>query len=97
MLKELKFNLKLLLKRKELYYAIFVSLLINVIHAFFVIDYFNNNNIFLNNSFSAEYLYILYNPIVTFSSLIIIIFPIINSLIFCDISWKEKNNGTVQL
>lgn len=95
MLNELKFNLKLMLKKKELIFAILVALILNIIHVILVISDIKNQQMFLNNYYSAEYSFILYNPLVTFSSLIIIIFPIILTLIFSDIGWREKKDSTI--
>lgn len=95
MLNELKFNLKLMLKKKELIFAILIALILNIVHVILVISDIKNQQMFLSNYYSAEYSFILYNPLVTFSSLIIIIFPLILTLVFSDIGWREKKDNTI--
>ncbi len=91
-MKELKFNLKLLVYRKELYFAIFIIFLVNIIQCFMAIQYSSGLNLFVENGYSAEYQTILYNNTVSLNSIIIIVFPIVCSMIFSDSSWCENND-----
>lgn len=90
-MKELKFNLMYLLKRKEFYYAIIGVLLINLFHIIFTIHYMCNTGDFYETGYKAEYLSILYSLDVNFNMIIIILLPIICSLIYSDINWIENN------
>ena len=96
-MKELKLNIQYLLKRKELYIAICIILLTNLIHVILCVK----TNIQLNNvleqCYSGEYQFILYNVEVAFNTFIIIIFPITTSLILADTSWVEKKSKTLNL
>lgn len=93
-MKELKFNLKILLYRKELYFAIFIVFLVNLIQCFMAIQYSSGLNLFVENGYSAEYQTILYNGMVSLNSIVIIVFPIVCSMIFSDSSWCENNDKT---
>ncbi len=89
-MKELKYNIKLLLKRKELYFSIICILLVNLIHIFLTIHYNSSTQLLVENQYSAEYLAILYSVDVNLDMLIIIIFPILCATIFSDSSLFEK-------
>lgn len=91
-MKELKYSLKYILKSKEIYFALFSVLLVNLIHVFLVIHYNININVFFENGYRAEYLFILYNAFVSLNMIVIIIFPIISSTIYSDIGWNERKN-----
>lgn len=93
-MKELKYNLKYLINRKELYVSIIGILLVNLIHVFLVIHYSYNASVYYENWYKAEYLFILYNINVVLSTVIIIVFPIISSTIFSDTSWLENKRKT---
>lgn len=90
-MKEIKFNLQHMVKKKEFYWAILVTLFINIIQVFFVVYNHTLTGGFLENSYSAEYQSILYNPLVAFYVLNVIVFPIIYSMIFSDSSWLEES------
>ncbi len=92
-MKILKFNIQYMLKKKEFYIAILITLLINIIQVLFVIQ--NNSSYgIVENMHTAEYISILYNPFVAFNTLIIIIFPIVCSMIFSDSNWLEETMKT---
>ncbi len=89
-MKELIYNIKLLLKRKELYCSIICILLINLIHVFLTIHYNSSTQLLVENQYKAEYLAILYAVDVNLDMLIIIILPILCATIFSDSSLLEK-------
>lgn len=91
-LKELKYNLKYIINKKELYLSIIGILCVNLIHIFLVIHYSYNAHAFYENWYKAEYLTILYNVNVLLNMVIIIAFPIISSTIFSDTSWLENKS-----
>ncbi len=89
-MKEFKYNLKCLLKKRELYFSLIGIMLINLIHIFLVIHYNYNFHVLYETGRRAEYLYILYNSSVNLNMIIIIIFPVLASIIFSDISFLES-------
>ncbi|RHN84181.1 hypothetical protein DW649_12080 [Coprobacillus sp. AM23-2] len=88
-MKEFKYNIKILLRKKELYYCIIGVLLINAIHVILVINHYSPNMILK----TGEYQFILYNNEVTIMSLVIIALPILTSLVLSDTSWNDKHLG----
>ncbi len=96
-MKELKFNLKLLIYRKEFYFATFVIFLVNIIQCFMAVQYSSGLNLLAENGYSAEYQTILYNNMVSLNSIIIIVFPIVCATIFSDSSWLEEKNKTFNI
>lgn len=88
-MKEFKYNIKILLRKKELYYCIIGVLLINAIHVILVINHYSPNMILK----TGEYQFILYNKEVTIMSLVIIALPILTSLVLSDTSWNDKHLG----
>ena len=96
-MKELKFNIRYLLQRKELYFAIIVIFLINLTHLILCV----NENIRLyssiEQSFTAEYQFILYNAQISLNVLVITVFPIALSMIFSDTSWMDRKTKTLNL
>lgn len=93
-MKELKFNLRFLLRKKELYYAIIVILLINLLHVIFVV---NDSSCLAETCRSGEYQFILNNHFVQFTPMVVLIFPIVCALIFSDTSWCDIKYGTGNL
>ena len=96
-MKELKYNLQVLFKRKELYLTTIILFLISGIQIYLVVQRnlqltYNSNNI-IENTKTAEYLYILYNNDILLNSLVILAFPILVSTIFSDSFWVEKHNN----
>lgn len=90
-MKELNYNIRCILNRKELYLAIFLIFLVNIIHVFLVVQTCGGQKIFIENSYSAEYQSIVYNGLVNLDVLVVIIFPILCTLIFSDSNWLDKN------
>lgn len=88
-MKELKYNIKILLRKKELYYCIAGVLLINAIHIILVINHYSPNMVLK----TGEYQFILYNNEVNITSLVIIALPILTSLVLSDTSWNDKHLG----
>ena len=88
-MKEFKYNIKILLRKKELYYCIIGVLLTNAIHVILVINHYSPNMILK----TGEYQFILYNNEVTIMSLVIIALPILTSLVLSDTSWNDKHLG----
>lgn len=96
-MKELKFNLRYLLNRKELYFSIIVIFFINLIHVILCVNESLRLRMFIENSYTSEYQFILYNAQIALNVLIIIVFPTALSLIFADSSWSDKKNKTINL
>lgn len=96
-MKELKFNISYLLKKREFYLAILITLLINLVHIFLCVNESIRIGGSIEQAYSGEYQFILYNPNVTLGILIIIVFPIILSMIFADSNWLEKNRKTTNI
>lgn len=96
-MKELLFNFNYMVKKREFYFAIISIFLINIVHVVFCVFDTNRLNYFVENCFTGEYQFILYNAHVMFNVLIIIAFPIILALVFSDSSWLEHKNKTINL
>lgn len=96
-MKELKFNFKYLIHKKELYFSFLILNVINIIHIFLCIIQANTFNAYREIYYSAEYQFILYNPIVSFSVLLMIIIPIINSMNISDSDFLESKRKTVNM
>lgn len=88
-MKELKYNLRFLFNKKELYYCIIGVLFINALHVFMVIDHYQANAVLK----AAEYQFILYNSEMTVTTLLILAVPILTSLVLADTSWDDKHIG----
>lgn len=96
-MKELKLNIKLLSKRKEFYFAILAIFMVNIIQVFLAIQRESNLGYFIENSYSSDYQFILYNGIVIFEAIIIIGFTTICSMILADSTWLEYDRKTINL
>ena len=96
-MKELKFNIQYLMKRKELYFSIIIILLINLIHVILCVNESLRLGNFIEGSYTSEYQFILYNAQISLNVLVIIAFPIVLSLVISDSSWLDKKNKTVNL
>lgn len=96
-MKELKFNLRYLLNRKELYFSIIVIFFINLIHVILCVNESLRLGMLIEDSYTSEYQFILYNAQIALNVLIIIVFPTALSLIFADSSWSDKKNKTINL
>lgn len=93
MMKELKFNLRYLANRREVYFAFIAILAVCFIHAAMVIyeaQYFEFKQ-------TGEYLFILSNSIVSLTPVILLVFPVIGTLILSDSSWLDNNRKTITL
>ncbi len=98
-MKELKFNLKYLFHRKEIYFVILIVFLVNIIHCFMTVNYCAHfaDNHYIENIRSAESQFILYNIDVSLNAIIIIVLPIVCSLLFADSSFIENKNKTFNI
>ena len=96
-MKELRYNIQYLLKRRELYFSTIVVLAINLIHVILCVNESLRLNSFIEHSYTAEYQFILYNSQVALNILVIIALPIAFSLIFSDTSWLDKKDKTLNL
>lgn len=96
-MKELKFNLKLLTHKKEFYFAILIICLVNIIHCFMTIQYDSNLGFYIENTYSAEYQFILRNYRVAFSSIVVIVFPIVCTMLLSDLDYYEKQHKIANL
>jgi hypothetical protein len=93
--KELKFNLQYLIKKKELYFAFIGVMIVNIIHVFLVMNQYSNwadDNYF--TFYTGEYNSILYNNDITLYTIIIIAFPILLGMILSDSSWLDHKMKT---
>ncbi len=95
--KELKFNIKYLLNRKEFYFALFVAFAINLIHVFLCVHESLRLNQFFEELYTGEYQFILYNANVNLHALIFVIFPIICSMILSDSNLMENKLKTTNM
>lgn len=96
-MKELKYNLRCLFSRKELYLVFIGLLVVNLFHILMVIDYNSNWNLVYENEYRAEYLYILNNFNVSLNSIIVLLFPVLAATTFSDASFVENKNKTDNL
>lgn len=94
-MKELKFNIKYILQKKEFYIAILASLLINLFQVCLCVCKFNEYPSHLIPT--SEYQFILYNVNVALNSIIILVFPILFSMIFSDSTFLENQRKTTNL
>lgn len=94
-MKELKFNIKCILHRKELYIAVLSILLINLFQVYLCVKDFIDYPSHLIPT--AEYQFILYNVNVVLSAIIILIFPILFSTVFADATFLENQRKTTNL
>ena len=93
-MKELKFNLRYILQRKELYIFIIGILLFCVVDIWVTTDYYRSATFVLR---TAEYQTVLYNEGVSLAAVIIIGFPILSSLLLADSTWVERKSGISNL
>lgn len=96
-MKELKFNIKYLFTKKEFYFAVLITFFINFVHVLLCVNESIRSHSLFEETYSGEYQFILYNSLVTLSALIIIVFPIIFSMIFSDLTWLENNRKTTNI
>ena len=96
-MKEFKFNIRYLLQRKELYFSIILIFLINLIHVILCVNENFRLHSCIEQSYTAEYQFILYNAQIPLNVLVIIAFPIALSMIFSDTSWLDRKNKTLNL
>lgn len=96
-MKELKFNINYLFHKREFYFTILIAFLVNLIHVILCVVESINTGVFYEMMQSSEYQFILYNPIIALTSLTIIIFPIMLSMIFSDSNFLENKRKTVYM
>lgn len=96
-MKELKFNIKYLLNRKEFYFALLIAFTISLIHAFLCVHESLRLNQFYEELHTGEYQFILYNVNVSLQTLIIIVFPIICSMVLSDSNLIENKLKTTNM
>lgn len=96
-MKELKFNLKYIVHKKEIYFSIFILFLINLIHVLLCIIQSSGFNVYKQNYYTAEYQFILYNPFVSLSVLLIIMIPVLCSMIISDSNYLESKRRTFNM
>lgn len=96
-MKELKYNIKYLLNRKELYFAILVAFAINLIHVFLSVHESLRLNQFFEELYTGEYQFILYNVNVNLQALIFVVIPIICSMILSDSNLIENKLKTTNM
>ena len=93
-MKELKFNLRYIFQRKELYIFIIGVFLVNLLHIWLTIDDYRHATYVLKTS---EYQFMLYSVSVDLMGVIIIGFPILCTLPLADSTWLEEKGGTTSL
>ena len=89
-MQELKYNIKYLYHKKELYLSVLLLLSISLLHVFLSIQYCLSLNQVYEEFYSGEYQFILYNVNVNFQGLIMLLIPIICSMILSDASFIEN-------
>lgn len=96
-MKELKFNLKYLINKKEFYFAIFITFFVNLVHVFLSIKDSLRLNQFFEELYTGEYQFILYNTNVNLQALVFVVFPIVCSMILADSNFLENKNKTTNM
>ncbi len=96
-MKELKFNLKNMINKKEFYLAIMGVLLINLIHVILVVNRVISLKTPLEKTMTAEYQFLFYNSEITFGAIIVIALPILCGAIFSDCNVLENARKTTNL
>lgn len=89
-MKELKFNLRYILNKKELYFSFVIVMLVSFIQILMVIqrsEYFELGQ-------TSEYLALLTNSVEDLSPAIIIVIPVVTALIMSDSTWLDRNRKT---
>lgn len=84
-MKEIRYNLMLLINKKEVYFFILGVMVVNAVHVFMVINRYVPEAIIQ----TGEYQSILYNSDVSLMSILILAFPVLIALAFGDMSWNE--------
>ena len=90
-MKEVKYNLKYLFNRKELYVVIIGVLLINIFQILSIILPLMEEGFITELSQTGEYQYILYRHSTLFQLIILIVLPVLCSVIFADSSWMDSS------
>ncbi|MEG0021586.1 MAG: hypothetical protein RSB77_06625 [Bacilli bacterium] len=96
-MKELKYNIKYLFNKKELYLAIIIVFIINLVHVFLCVNESLRLNQFYEEFCTGEYQFILYNINVSLQTLLIIIIPIVCNMILSDSDVLENRNKITNL
>ena len=96
-MKELKYNIKYLLNRKEFYFAILVTFTINLIQVFLSVHESLRLNQFFEELYTGEYQFILYNVNVNLHALIFVVIPIICSMVLSDSNLIENKLKTTNM
>lgn len=96
-MKEFKYNIKYLVNKKEIYFAIFIAIAINLIHAFLSVHESLRLNSFFEELYTSEYQFILYNVNVNLHALIFVVIPIICSMILSDSNFLENRLKTTNM
>lgn len=89
-MKELKFNIRYILNKKELYFSFIVVMMICFVQVLMIIqrsDYFE----FCDTS---EYLVLLTNSVEDLSPALILVMPVVTALIMSDSSWLDRKRKT---
>lgn len=96
-MKELKFNLKLLFKRKELYITFLIILILSFIHFTLSVLSILNNNSFIELIPNAEYRTIISTRGIDFITILVVVIPIILSTIFSDTNYLDNKRKTTNI
>ena len=88
-MKELKYNLKYILNKRELYFALIIIFSISLIHVILCFMESTRLGQFSNQMYTGEYQFILYNINTNFQSILFIVIPIVCSMILSDSSYYE--------
>ena len=97
MLREVKYNTKYMLTKKEFYLTLLIVFLINLVHVFLCINESLRLNQFYEEFFTGEYQFILYNVNVNFQTLLIIILPMVCTMVLSDASVIENKLKTTNM
>lgn len=96
-MKELKYNIKYLINRREFYFAILIAFAINIIHVFLSVHESLRLDRFFEELLTGEYQFILYNVNVNLHALIFVVIPIICSMILSDSNLMENKLKTTNM
>lgn len=89
-MKELKFNLRYIFNKKELYFSFMVLMAISFMQIFMIIqgrEYFELGQ-------TSEYLVLLTNSVEDLSPAIVLVMPVITAMIMSDSSWLDRRRKT---
>ena len=96
-MRELRFNIKYLLIKKEFYFAIMIAFAVNFIQVLLCVCENIMVSSFIEESYSSEYQFILYNGVIVLNVFLVIVFPVLYSMILSDSSYLDAKRKTIYM